>query len=574
MLAAARTSLPQFETGWWSLYSLPGQPASDHYHSYVVELLQKLARETHDGFWYAAAARFRGFAHDPPTLRLLSPVQPMRVQRSPGALVWLSKPAQLTLQAGRAQTSVTVGAGLHRIPIPAVPSGRVELATLTARDRFGNTSRLSVPAVLSLPANSPEAHLTVQQGLALPIGVGGPALILPAPTAAMNHRGHGGEPVQRLRAAGLVQRLGDAGSFQPLRDAGFFQPLRAAGASAVSVNVAWGLTPNARTHLLTTTRGALASGLDVVLQFEPPKIPLALAARAKGIEAAKLVHGTGALIVIVRGATTLSPSAYLRLGTVIRTHIRASAPRARVFIETPTAQQAEFVDALGASMRAGGRAAALDGLVLRLGTRAMTPDLRLPPPPAPTLNARTYGRLRFHLRRAFRQTQHSPRLPIIVAGAGNDAVTALRAAACQPNLTAISISRPPGPRTIELARVAKLARSGSLRPCDRIAAPPALTRPSPLHRQTGVVLACQRDCRYAVALTNDTAVIAGHSGSLKGGIPVRIAWPGLTASTYKALIVTAPRLGAGPATVRSLLIQLAPAPLAHGANAARPLAKP
>ena len=61
MDTAARTLLPQFDTGCWSLYSLEGSPASLHYHTYHVGLLHQLAAETGDPFWKQTEDRWRGY---------------------------------------------------------------------------------------------------------------------------------------------------------------------------------------------------------------------------------------------------------------------------------------------------------------------------------------------------------------------------------------------------------------------------------------------------------------------------------------------------------------------------------
>jgi hypothetical protein len=59
--STARSLLPQFDTGCWSLYSLGGSPASLHYHTYHVELLRQLAAETGDPFWKQTEDRWRGY---------------------------------------------------------------------------------------------------------------------------------------------------------------------------------------------------------------------------------------------------------------------------------------------------------------------------------------------------------------------------------------------------------------------------------------------------------------------------------------------------------------------------------
>jgi D-glucuronyl C5-epimerase C-terminus len=61
METAARTLLPQFDTGCWSLYSLGCSPASLHYHTYHVDLLHQLAAETGDPFWKQTEDRWRGY---------------------------------------------------------------------------------------------------------------------------------------------------------------------------------------------------------------------------------------------------------------------------------------------------------------------------------------------------------------------------------------------------------------------------------------------------------------------------------------------------------------------------------
>jgi hypothetical protein len=61
MDTAARTLLPQFDTGCWSLYSLGGSPASLHYHTYHVDLLHQLAAATGDPFWKQTEDRWRGY---------------------------------------------------------------------------------------------------------------------------------------------------------------------------------------------------------------------------------------------------------------------------------------------------------------------------------------------------------------------------------------------------------------------------------------------------------------------------------------------------------------------------------
>jgi hypothetical protein len=67
LLAAAKTMLPDFDTGHWSRYSLEYE--SDlHYQDYVIMLLKSIAKRTADPTWQAAADRFALYETQPPLL--------------------------------------------------------------------------------------------------------------------------------------------------------------------------------------------------------------------------------------------------------------------------------------------------------------------------------------------------------------------------------------------------------------------------------------------------------------------------------------------------------------------------
>lgn len=61
LTTAARTLLPRFDTGCWSLYMLAGSPASLAYHTYHVSLLRRLAKETGEEIWATTAERWAGY---------------------------------------------------------------------------------------------------------------------------------------------------------------------------------------------------------------------------------------------------------------------------------------------------------------------------------------------------------------------------------------------------------------------------------------------------------------------------------------------------------------------------------
>jgi hypothetical protein len=97
MANAAYASLPRFDTGYWSYYSLPNEPSPVTYHQFVVSLLKKLAAL--DPRWSADATRFAAYEKEPPAFQLEnSGVGQVRF--------WLSKPAtvRLTSNAGPTKT--------------------------------------------------------------------------------------------------------------------------------------------------------------------------------------------------------------------------------------------------------------------------------------------------------------------------------------------------------------------------------------------------------------------------------------------------------------------------------------
>ncbi|MFL5943620.1 MAG: D-glucuronyl C5-epimerase family protein [Gaiellaceae bacterium] len=104
---AAVATLPRFDTGYWSYYSLAGVPSPLSYHQFVVQLLRKLAPE--DPSFGTEADRFAAYVKEPPAFKLgNAPV---------GALhFWLSKPAAVSITtAAGAATRLGLGAGWHTL---------------------------------------------------------------------------------------------------------------------------------------------------------------------------------------------------------------------------------------------------------------------------------------------------------------------------------------------------------------------------------------------------------------------------------------------------------------------------
>ena len=130
--AATVETLPRFDTGYWSDYSLAGDPSPLDYQQYVTQLLRKLAPA--DPRFAAAATRFNDYLTQPPAFRLSN-------SAVGSARFWLSKPAHVDAQSPAGPTrSLSLEPGWHTVSwkLPAL-SGLYPVH-LTARDWAGNTA--------------------------------------------------------------------------------------------------------------------------------------------------------------------------------------------------------------------------------------------------------------------------------------------------------------------------------------------------------------------------------------------------------------------------------------------------
>ena len=102
LLAAAKTMLPQFDTGHWSRYSLHWE-SNLHYQDYVIGLLKQLAKRTDDPAWQDEADRFGFYETQPPLLtaptvtRTIYPLPRDGVRDDLVVRFFLSKPSKVAL---------------------------------------------------------------------------------------------------------------------------------------------------------------------------------------------------------------------------------------------------------------------------------------------------------------------------------------------------------------------------------------------------------------------------------------------------------------------------------------------
>jgi hypothetical protein len=168
MQNAAASMLPRFDTGYWSYYALPSEPSPVDYHTFVVQLLTKLAKT--DPRFAAPAARFKAYEHEPPAFQLANGgVGQVRF--------WLSKPATVraTTNAGPSKT-LSLLQGWHTLTWTPKAAG-VYPVHIAATDWLGNKTQFDAPPIVHV-GGKPSAAAKV------PVGASAPPDVQPQPFVA------------------------------------------------------------------------------------------------------------------------------------------------------------------------------------------------------------------------------------------------------------------------------------------------------------------------------------------------------------------------------------------------------
>ena len=150
--------LPRFDTGYWSYYALPSEPSPVDYHTFVVQLLTKLAKT--DPRFADAAARFKAYEHQPPAFELANGgVGQVRF--------WLSKPATVRADtnAGPSKT-LSLLQGWHTLTWTPKAAG-VYPVHVTATDWLGNRTQFDAPPIVHV-GGKPAAAAKVTAGASAP----------------------------------------------------------------------------------------------------------------------------------------------------------------------------------------------------------------------------------------------------------------------------------------------------------------------------------------------------------------------------------------------------------------------
>ncbi|HUZ82789.1 MAG TPA: D-glucuronyl C5-epimerase family protein, partial [Gaiellaceae bacterium] len=147
MQRAAAATLPSFDTGYWTYYSLPNEPSPLDYQQFVVQLLRKLAPS--DPLFAAAATRIAAYQQQPPAFKLTNAAL--------GALrFWLSKPATVQVNTAAGPTKLlALGDGWHTLAWPEPKRPGVYPVHVTAVDWAGNRATFdALPIVRATAAGT------------------------------------------------------------------------------------------------------------------------------------------------------------------------------------------------------------------------------------------------------------------------------------------------------------------------------------------------------------------------------------------------------------------------------------
>ncbi len=160
MQRAAAATLPSFDTGYWTYYSLPHEPSPLDYQQYVVQLLKKLAPS--DPRFADAATRIGAYQHQPPAFRLAN--------ASLGTVrFWLSKPATVQVNTAAGPTKrLALGGGWHTLAWPEPKRPGVYPVHVTATDWASNHASFdALPIVRATAAGTAStARTTAASGRA------------------------------------------------------------------------------------------------------------------------------------------------------------------------------------------------------------------------------------------------------------------------------------------------------------------------------------------------------------------------------------------------------------------------
>lgn len=546
MKQAAAATLWRFDTGYWTDYSLAGNPSPLSYQKFVIRLLHRLAPD--DPRFAQAAERFETYLRQPPAFKVAN--------ASSGALrFWLSKPAWVTAAtpAGRS-VRLSLDAGWHTFRWHEPKRTGFYRVGVTAVDYAGNRASFSALPIVHVPG-----------------------------------AGQGGKPAHRTsRAAPASSPLFAVGS--GIDDSGQAALAGSLALRLVRVPVAWQPGQTSPDPTVVSSLQALPTGVGLVLDLSAAQLPADDAGRAELARyAASLAQQTPALhdLVLTPEPSLATAGAYAKALAAVRAAVRTVRPDVAVglFLDGSSEKPQLTAVAVGRDLaEAGGGAdlvsfrpapvpgpGALASGDLDLLESALADGLGTAPPvlldvlgtpttvPASESSAYTGG------------------APPAAGAVSPDLqaatyVDAIQSASCMQGVAGVLLDRlvdvgsAPEPATGVYyasghAKPAAAAVQGAVRAVSRGAVvcpglvtpvtPTTLTFPDELSSTSAaaVALGCDRDCLYLVTLdhANGKPVVASR-GTLVGGAPATtITLPGraLRRDGYRVDVRLVSRVGPG-----------------------------
>ncbi len=304
---AAAATLPSFDTGYWTYYSLPHEPSPLDYQKFVVQLLKKLAPS--DPRFADAATRIGAYQRQPPAFQVAN--------ASLGAVrFWLSKPATVQLNTAAGPTKrLSLDGGWHTVSWPEPKRPGLYPVHVTASDWAGNRSSFDALPIVRATATKTATPARRTSGASTAADTGfavGAALDNPAQGA-------------------ILQKL---------------------GLHLARIGVTWPTGAPAPDPSVGAALQRLPAGLGSVVELNAAPLPVDDAGRAALAQyAAALAQQTPGLqsLVLAPAATTATATDYVLAFDQLRAAVQAVLPGVQVGVLVDGAQTPKpTIAALGA----------------------------------------------------------------------------------------------------------------------------------------------------------------------------------------------------------------------------------
>jgi hypothetical protein len=279
---AAAATLSRFDTGYWSDYSLAGNPSPLSYQKFVIRLLRRLAPD--DPRFAQAADRFTAYLRQPPAFKVAN-------TSSTVLRFWLSKPARVTAATTAGRTfRVNLDAGWHTFRWREPKRTGFYRAGVTAVDYAGNRASFSALPFVHVPrADRGGKHTR------------GTARVAPASSPLFAVGSGVDDPQQAALAGSLGLRL-------------------------VRRSVAWQPGQQSPDPDFVSSLQTLPAGVGIVLDLSAARLPADDAQRAELAQyAASLAGQTPALrdLVLAPGPSRDTARGYAKALASVRAAVRA-----------------------------------------------------------------------------------------------------------------------------------------------------------------------------------------------------------------------------------------------------------